>query len=76
MQSYLSEWIQQYVLANPALVNEDERARKPLAEASVVVEANEADPGFYSAQFFLRPHFQLEGMDVKLSLVSRMPATT
>lgn len=76
MQTYLGDWIQQYVLANPALVNEDERARKPLAEASVVVEANEADPGFYNAQFFLRPHFQLEGMDVSLSLVSRMPATT
>jgi type VI secretion system protein ImpC len=75
MQRYLSEWIQQYVIANPSIVSEDEQARKPLAEASVVVEANEADPGFYTAQFFLRPHFQLEGMDVSLSLVSRMPAT-
>ena len=74
MHTFLSEWIQQYVLANPALVNEEERAKRPLAEAAVIVEADEADPGFYSAQFFLRPHFQLEGMDVKLSLVSRMPA--
>jgi type VI secretion system protein ImpC len=74
MQRYLSEWIQKFVLTNPSIVGEEERARKPLAEAAVMVEENEADPGFYTAQFFLRPHFQLEGMDIKLSLVSRMPA--
>jgi type VI secretion system protein ImpC len=74
MQRYLSEWIQQYVITNPSIVSEEEQAKNPLAEASVIVEENEADPGFYTAQFFLRPHFQLEGMDVKLCLVSRMPA--
>ena len=31
-------------------------------------------PGYYSARFYLRPHYQLEGMDIGLSLVSRLPA--
>ncbi len=33
---------------------------------------DEENPGYYSARFFLRPHFQLEGMDIGLSLVSRV----
>ena len=40
------------------------------------VIANEENPGYYNARFFLRPHFQLEAMDVGLSLVSRLPGPT
>jgi len=39
----------------------------------VVVEENEENPGYYSAKFFLKPHYQLEGLTVSLRLVSRMP---
>ena len=35
--------------------------------------ANEENPGYYSANVYLRPHFQLEGMDIGMSLVSRLP---
>ena len=35
---------------------------------------NEENPRYYSATFELRPHFQLEGMDIGLRLVSRLPA--
>ena len=52
------------------------KARKPLADAKVDVFADEENPGYYSARFYLRPHFQLEGMDIGLSLVSRLPAPT
>ena len=45
-----------------------------LAAAKVEVFANEENPGYYNARFYLRPHFQLEAMDVGLSLVSRLPA--
>ena len=31
------------------------------------------NPGYYSAKFHLRPHYQLEGVDVALSLVSKVP---
>ena len=36
--------------------------------------ADEENPGYYGARFYLRPHFQLEGMDIGMSLVSRLPA--
>jgi type VI secretion system protein ImpC len=64
MQRFLHRWIQQYVLTNPSIVGEDERARRPLQAAEVIVEDIEGNTGYYSAKFFLRPHYQLEGMDI------------
>ncbi|EPO8027819.1 type VI secretion system contractile sheath domain-containing protein, partial [Enterobacter hormaechei] len=32
-----------------------------------------ANPGFFRVKLFAVPHFQVEGMDVNLSLVSQMP---
>ena len=73
LQVWLQDWINNYVDANPALSNEEGKARRPLAAAQVEIKEDEENPGFYFAKFFLRPHFQLEGVDVGLSLVSRMP---
>ena len=70
---WLQEWINEYVDGDPVNSSEQTKARKPLAAAKVEIVANEENPGYYSAKFFLRPHFQLEGMDVGLSLVSRVP---
>jgi len=74
MERFLSDWIQQYVLSNPGTVGDDMKARKPLAAAEVKVEDIEGNPGYYSAKFYLRPHYQLEGVNVTLSLVSRLPS--
>jgi len=74
LERYLGDWVQQYVIANPATVSDDVKARKPLQAASVVVEDIEGDPGYYAAKFHLRPHYQLEGVSVSLSLVSRLPS--
>jgi len=38
------------------------------------VQDVEGNPGYYSAKFFLRPHYQLEGLTVALSLVSKLPS--
>jgi type VI secretion system protein ImpC len=73
LTKWLQTWINEYVDANPAMSSETQKARKPLAAATVEVIANEENPGYYNAKFYLRPHFQLEGMDVGLSLVSRLP---
>jgi len=40
----------------------------------VVVEEVEGNPGYYTSKFSLRPHFQLEGLTVSLSLVSKLPS--
>ncbi len=70
---WLSEWIADYVDPNPALSDETVKAKRPLAAAKIEIFEDEENPGYYSAKFFLRPHFQLEGMDIGMSLVSRLP---
>ena len=45
----------------------------PLREAKVTVEDIEDNPGFFRIKLFIIPHFQVEGMDIGLSLVSQMP---
>jgi type VI secretion system protein ImpC len=72
LERWLNNWIVRYVDANPALSNEETKARKPLAGAKVTVIPNEENPGYYSANVWLRPHFQLEGMDIGMSLVASL----
>jgi type VI secretion system protein ImpC len=74
MERYLSNWIHGYVLGNPQTASEEARATRPLSGAEVKVDSIEGDPGYYSARFYLRPHYQLEGLNVTLSLVSRLPS--
>ncbi|MET3900969.1 type VI secretion system protein ImpC [Devosia sp. UYZn731] len=77
LERRLSDWIMQYVLANPESASEEAKAKRPLAGAKIEVFPDEENPGYYATRIFLRPHFQLEGMDIGLSLVSRLekPAT-
>lgn len=74
MQTWLNNWILQYVDGDPANSSEDVKARRPLAAAEVQVEEIPGNPGYYSAKFFLRPHYQLEGLTVSLRLVSKLPS--
>jgi type VI secretion system protein ImpC len=74
MQLWLQNWITQYVDGDPLHSDESTKARKPLAAAEVVVEAVEGNPGYYNSKFFLRPHYQLEGLTVSLRLVSKLPS--
>ncbi len=74
MQKWLQNWIDQYVDLNADVSAEAEKARKPLAAAEVVVEEVEGNPGYYTSKFFLRPHYQLEGLSVSLRLVSKLPS--
>ncbi|TCV97296.1 type VI secretion system protein ImpC [Luteibacter rhizovicinus] len=74
METWLNNWIGRYVEHNPATATDRDKARKPLAGADVHVEEDESNPGVYRAKFFLRPHYQLEGLTVSLRLVSRLPS--
>jgi len=49
------------------------QASHPLSDAKVTVEDIEDNPGFFRVKLYAVPHFQVEGMDVNLSLVSQMP---
>jgi type VI secretion system protein ImpC len=74
MERWLNSWISEYVLNNPMVATETDKARRPLAAAEVVVEEVEGNPGYYNAKFFLRPHYQLEGLTVSLRLTSKLPS--
>jgi type VI secretion system protein ImpC len=73
LQRWLQTWIMNYVDGDPKNSSEATKARLPLAGAKVEVFPDEENPGYYAARFYLRPHYQLEGMDIGLSLVSRLP---
>ncbi len=74
MENWLSNWVMNYVDGDPVNSSEETKARKPLAAAQVVVEEVEDNPGYYTSKFFLKPHYQLEGLTVSLRLVSRLPS--
>jgi type VI secretion system protein ImpC len=74
MESWLNRWITQYVDGDPANSSEITKSQKPLAAAEVKVQEVEGAPGYYTSTFYLRPHYQLEGLTVSLRLVSRLPS--
>jgi type VI secretion system protein ImpC len=74
MEKYLNNWIMNYVDGDPVNSSETTKAQKPLAAAEVVVEEVPGNPGYYQSKFFLRPHYQLEGLTVSLRLVSKLPS--
>jgi type VI secretion system protein ImpC len=74
MERWLGDWILNYVDGDPENSSETTKAEKPLAAAEVRVQEVEGNPGYYTSQFFLRPHYQLEGLTVSLRLVSKLPS--
>jgi type VI secretion system protein ImpC len=74
MERWLNNWIMDYVDGDPRNSSQSTKARRPLSAAEVIVEDVEGNPGYYNARFFLRPHFQLEGLTVSLRLVAQLPA--
>jgi type VI secretion system protein ImpC len=74
LENELQTWILKYVTGNPDTATELEKAKRPLAGAKVEVVEDELNPGYYTGKFYLKPHFQMEGMDIGMSLVSKLPA--
>ena len=74
MERWLNDWIMNYVDGNPETSSQETKAKRPLAAAEVTVEEVEGNPGYYTSKFFLRPHYQLEGLTVSLRLVSKLPS--
>lgn len=68
----LNTWVHSLVteMTDPS---DDLQASHPLREAKVIVEDIDDNPGFFRVKLYAIPHFQVEGLDVSLSLVSQMP---
>jgi type VI secretion system protein ImpC len=71
-EDFLNRWITQYVLLDDAASHE-QKAKFPLREARIEVEEIAGKPGAYRAISYLRPHFQLDELDVSLRLVADLP---
>jgi type VI secretion system protein ImpC len=72
---WLQDWLLNYVDGSPQTSSDSWKASHPLQEAHVTLEEKPDSPGQYEARFFLRPHYQLEGLSVALRLVSRVPSS-
>ncbi|MDR2578078.1 MAG: type VI secretion system contractile sheath large subunit [Chitinispirillales bacterium] len=72
LQEELTRWIKKLVTEmkdpGPDLI-----ATHPLKGADVNVAELEDNPGFFRVGLSVIPHFQIEGVDINLSLVSKLP---
>jgi type VI secretion system protein ImpC len=72
LQDELNKWVKSLVTEmpdpGPELI-----ATHPLKAAEVAVNEIADNPGFFSVSLAVMPHFQIEGIDINLSLVSQMP---
>jgi type VI secretion system protein ImpC len=69
---WLQTWLTDYVDGSPEHSSEEWKARHPLVHGEVTVDEMEDSPGKYQAKFYLRPHYQLEGVTAMVRLVSRL----
>jgi type VI secretion system protein ImpC len=72
MERFLNNWINNYTIANDD-AGFELKARHPLKEARIEVVEMPGKPGAYRAVSFLRPHFQLDELNVSLRLVAELP---
>jgi type VI secretion system protein ImpC len=70
--TFLNRWITNYVLADDNATQET-KAQLPLREARIDVSEIPGKPGAYRAVAFLKPHFQLDELNVSLRLVADLP---
>lgn len=71
LEDELSEWLNKLVTKAP---DPDAQlvSRCPLRDFSLSVQPIEENPGYYRVAMAVMPHFQIEGIDISLSLVSKM----
>jgi type VI secretion system protein ImpC len=72
IERFLNNWINNYTIANDS-AGMELKARHPLKEARVDVVEIPGKPGAYRAVAYLRPHFQLDELNVSLRLVADLP---
>ncbi|GAA0820343.1 type VI secretion system contractile sheath large subunit [Colwellia asteriadis] len=72
LEQQLNDWLGSLVtkMNNP---DEELIATHPLKDASVTVSEIPGNPGYYRVNTYIVPHFQVEGVDVRLALVGQMP---
>jgi type VI secretion system protein ImpC len=69
---FLNRWLTTYVTPDET-ASPEVKAKKPLQDARVDVMEVPGKPGVYKAVAYLRPHFQLDEINVSLRLVAELP---
>lgn len=72
LQSRLGTWISNYINMDDS-AGQELKAKYPLRDARIDVREVAGKPGCYAATAYLKPHFQLEELDVSLRLVAELP---
>lgn len=70
IEMFLNKWFSMYTLADPTGAGEKLKSEKPLREFKVSIVPIEGKPGSYKADLHLRPHYQLQDINMSLHLVS------
>ncbi len=72
IEDELNEWLDGLVteMPNP---KPEQIAKYPLRKGEVNVKEVPDNPGFFKVETMIMPHFQIEGMDISLNLVGKMP---
>jgi type VI secretion system protein ImpC len=72
IEKELNTWLKTLVTEMPD-PTESVIAKHPLRAGQVKVYDLPDNPGFFRVDLSVIPHFQIEGMDINLSMVSKMP---
>ena len=72
IEQELNSWLNTLVTKTPN-PSESVIAKYPLRQGEVKVYDLPDNPGFFRVDMNIMPHFQIEGMDINLSMVSKMP---
>ena len=72
IERFLNNWINNYTIANDD-AGFELKAKHPLKEARIDVVEIPGKPGAYRAVAYLRPHFQLDELNVSMRLVADLP---
>ena len=69
IEDYLQRWfVNNFVTASTS--GDRAKAEKPFSEVQITVEEDPTNPGVYNVQCNLRPHFQVEEINMSMSLVA------
>lgn len=71
LQDELNSWVNQYVVDDP-LASAEVMSRRPFRQATIDVEDEAGQPGWYRVSVQLSPHFKYMGAHFTLSLVGKL----
>ncbi len=71
LEVLLNKWLGRYI-SSMANASPAARAERPLRDGLVKVTTDPENPGYFQVNLTLKPHLQIEGIDTRLSLTSKL----